>query len=105
MINPNIKRMLAELKQKLPKDVYQRLDLMIYDNDGSIYSKDDGFKEELFNTLFINYETNIVVIDRCGYSSFNIGTSILIEQEDLAVIGKVISILVKHLINIEFEEE
>lgn len=104
MINPNTKRMIAELKQELPKDVYQKLDLVIYDNDGNRYSKDDEFKEELFNKLFINYETNIVVIERCGYSSFDIGTSILIEQEDLEVIGKVINIAVKHLSKIEFEE-
>lgn len=103
-MNKNINNMFEDLKQELPKNVYQRLDLMIYDNDGSIYSKDDEFKEELFNELFINYETNIVVIDRCGYSSFDIGTNILIEQEDLAVIGKVISIAFKHLSKIEFEQ-
>lgn len=105
MINPNIKRMMAELKQELSKNVYQRLDLMICDNDESIYSKDDEFKEKLFNRLYINYETNIIVIDRCGNSTFDIRTSVLIEQEDLAVIGKVISIAVKHLSKIEFEEE
>ncbi|MER1301114.1 hypothetical protein V5N15_03750 [Ligilactobacillus salivarius] len=103
-MNTNIDNIFKDLKKELSKDVYQELDLVIYDNDGNRYSKDDEFKEELFNRLFINYETNIVVIDRCGYSSFDIGTSILIEQEDLEVIGKVISIAVKHLSKIDFEE-
>lgn len=103
-MNENIDNMFDELRKEFPKNVYQKLDLIIYDNDGNRYSKDDEFKEELFNRLYINYETNIIVIDRCGYSSFDISTSILIEQEDLAVIGKVISIVVKHLSKIDFEE-
>lgn len=103
-MNKNISNMFEDLKKEFSENIYQKLDLVIYDNDGNRYSKDDGFKEELFNKLFINYETNIVVIDRCGYSSFGIGTSILIEQEDLEVIGKVISIAVKHLSKIGFEE-
>lgn len=104
MVNPNIKRMIAELKQELPKDVYQELDLIIYDNNGNKYSEDDGFQEKIFRNLFINYETDVVDIRRNRYSIFDINTDILIEQEDLAVIGKVISIAVKHLSKIEFEE-
>lgn len=103
-MNKNIGNMFEDLKKEFSENTYQKLDLVIYDNDGNRYSKDDEFKEELFNKLFINYETNIVVIDRCGYSSLDIGTSILIEQEDLEVIGKVISIAVKHLSKIEFGE-
>lgn len=103
-MNKNIGNMFEDLKKEFSENTYQKLDLVIYDNDGNRYSKDDEFKEELFNKLFINYETNIVVIDRCRYSSFDIGTSILIEQEDLEVIGKVISIAVKHLSKIEFGE-
>lgn len=103
-MNKNIGNMFEDLKKEFSENTYQKLDLVIYDNDGNRYSKDDEFKEELFNKLFINYETNIVVIDRCCYSSFDIGTSILIEQEDLEVIGKVISIAVKHLSKIEFGE-
>ena len=78
--------------------------MRIYDNDGNGYFTDDEFQEELFNNLFINYETNAVGISRDGYRLFNIRTNILIEQEDLAVIGKVISIVVKHLSKIEFIE-
>lgn len=104
MINPNIKRMIAELKQELPKNIYQKLDLIMYDNNGNKYSEDDEFQEKIFRNLFIDYETNVVDIRRNRYSVFDINTDILIEQENLAVIGKVISIVVKHLSKIEFEE-
>lgn len=104
MINPNTKRMIAELKQELPKNIYQKLDLIMYDNNGNKYSEDDEFQEKIFRNLFIDYETNVVDIRRNRYSVFDINTDILIEQENLAVIGKVISIVVKHLSKIEFEE-
>ena len=104
MINPNIKRMIAELKQELPKNIYQKLDLIMYDNNGNKYSEDDEFQEKIFRNLFIDYETDVVDIRRNRYSVFDINTDILIEQENLAVIGKVISIVVKHLSKIEFEE-
>lgn len=104
MINPNIKRMIAELKQELPKNVYQKLDLIMYDINGNKYSEDDEFQEKIFRNLFIDYETDVVDIRRNRYSVFDINTDILIEQENLAVIGKVISIVVKHLSKIEFEE-
>lgn len=78
--------------------------MIIYDNDGNEYSEDDEFQEKIFRNLFINYEMDVVNIRRNKYSLFDIQTDILIEQEDLAVIGKVISIVVKHLSKIEFEE-
>lgn len=104
MINPNIKRMIAELKQELPKNVYQKLDLVIYDRHKNDYFLDDEFQEKMFRNLFINYKTSMVEISSDKYNVFDIHTSILIEQEELAVIGKVISIAVKHLSKIEFEE-
>lgn len=104
-MNENIDNMFDELRKEFPKKVYQELDLRIYDFYGNDYFIDDEFQEEIFSHLFINYETNIVEISRDKYSLFDIRTNILIEQEDLAVIGKVISIVVKHLSKIEFEEE
>ena len=104
-MNINIELMLEELKKEFPKKVYQELDLIIYDNDKNGYFTDDEFQEKIFRNMFINYETSAVEIRRNKYSTFDINTDILIEQEDLAVIGKVISIVVKHLSKIEFEEE
>ena len=104
MMNENIETMLAELKREFSEDVYQELDLRIYDCNGKDYFIDDEFQEKIFRNLFINYETDVVDIRRNKYSLFDINTDILIEQEDLAVIGKVISIVVKHLSKIEFIE-
>ncbi|ATP36112.1 hypothetical protein B6U49_03220 [Ligilactobacillus salivarius] len=84
--------------------MYQELDLRIYDCNRKDYFIDDEFQEKIFRNLFINYETDVVDIRRNKYSLFDINTDILIEQEDLAVIGKVISIVVKHLSKIEFIE-
>ena len=103
-MNENIDNIFEELKQELPENVYQRLDLTIYDINGNEYSEDNGFQEKIFRNMFINYVTDIVSIRRNTYSLFDINTDILIEQEDLAAIGKVISIAVKHLSKIEFEE-
>ena len=103
-MSENIDNIFEELKKEFPKNVYQELDLKIYDNDGNGYFTDEEFQEKTFSNMFINYETNAVEIIRDKHSLFDINTDILIEQEDLAVIGKVISIVVKHLSKIEFEE-
>lgn len=103
-MSENIDNIFEELKKEFPKNVYQELDLIIYDNDGNDYFTDEEFQEKTFSNMFINYEMNAVEISRDKHSLFDINTDILIEQEDLAVIGKVISIVVKHLSKIEFEE-
>ena len=104
-MNTNIDNIFKDLKKEFPKDVYQELDLIIYDRHKNDYFLDDEFQEKKFRNLFINYKTSMVEISSDKYNIFDIHTSILIEQEDLAVIGKVISIVVKHLSKIEFEEE
>lgn len=103
-MNENIDNMFEELKKEFPKKVYQELDLIIYDRHKNDYFLDDEFQEKMFRNLFISYETSMVEISSDKYNIFDIHTSILIEQEELAVIGKVISIVVKHLSKIEFEE-
>lgn len=104
-MNTNINNIFKDLKKEFPKDVYQELDLIIYDRHKNDYFLDDEFQEKKFRNLFINYKTSMVEISSDKYNVFDIHTSILIEQEDLAVIGKVVSIVVKHLSKIEFEEE
>lgn len=103
-MNTNINNIFKDLKKEFPKDVYQELDLIIYDRHKNDYFLDDEFQEKKFRNLFINYKTSMVEISSDKYNVFDIHTSILIEQEDLAVIGKVISIAFKHLSKIEFEE-
>lgn len=103
-MNENIKNMIEELKREFSKSICQELDLIIYDRHKNDYFLDDEFQEKMFRNLFISYETSMVEISSDKYNVFDIHTSILIEQEELAVIGKVISIVVKHLSKIEFEE-
>lgn len=103
-MNENIKNMVEELKREFSKSVCQELGLIIYDRHKNNYFFDDEFQEKMFRNLFISYEMSMVEISSDKYSLFDINTDILIEQEDLAVIGKVISIVVKHLSKIEFEE-
>lgn len=101
-MNTNINNIFKDLKKEFPKDVYQELDLIIYDRHKNDYFLDDEFQEKKFRNLFINYKTSMVEISSDKYNVFDIHTSILIEQEDLAVIGKVITIAAKHLSKIEF---
>ena len=104
-MNENIENIFEDLKKEFPENVYQKLGLRIFDFCGNDYFIDDEFQEEIFSHLFINYEMNAVEISRDKYSLFNIRTNILIEQEALVVIGKIIGIIMKHLIKIEFIEE
>lgn len=103
-MNKNIDNIFKDLQKELSENEYQELDLIIYDRHKNNYFTDDEFQEKMFRNLFISYETSMVEISSDKYNVFDIRTSILIEQEDLAVIGKVISIVVKHLSKIEFEE-
>ena len=102
-MSENIDNIFEELKKEFPKNVYQELDLRIYDNDGNGYFTDEEFQEKTFSNMFINYETNAVEIFRDKYSLFDINTDILIEQEDLATIAKAMSIVAKHLSKINFK--
>lgn len=43
-MNTNIDNIFKDLKKELSKNVYQELDLIIYDNDGNEYSEDDEFQ-------------------------------------------------------------
>lgn len=103
-MNENIDNIFEELKKELSENEYQELDLIIYDRHKNDYFLDDEFQEKKFRNLFINYKTSMVEISSDKYNVFDIHTSILIEQEELVVIGKVINIVVKHLSKIEFEE-
>lgn len=103
-MNTNIDNIFKDLKKELSKDVYQELDLIIYDRHKNDYFLDDEFQEKMFRNLFINYKTSMVEISSDKYNVFDIHTSILIEQEDLATIAKAMSIVAKHLSKIEFEE-
>lgn len=104
MINPNIGNMFEDLEKEFSENVYQKLSLRIFDNNGNDYSIDDEFQEKLFNTIYISCGTNLVEIYKDKYNTFYIHTSVYIEQKDLATIAKTMSIVAKHLSKIEFKE-
>lgn len=99
-MNENIENMLEELEREFPDSYNKELYLLIH----AYVGVDDEFQEELFSNLFMHYKTSVIGISRdFENNSFDINTDILIEQEDLAVIGKVISIVVKYLSKINFK--
>lgn len=103
-MNENIENIFEDLKKEFPENVYQKLSLRIFDNNGNDYFEDYEFKEELFSSLFIYYRDNVLEITKYQYNVFDIDTDVFIEQEDLATIAKAMSIVAKHLSKIEFEE-
>ena len=102
-MNKNIGNMFEDLEKEFPKNVYQKFVLRIYDNNGNDYSIDDEFQEKLFNTIYISCGTNLVKIYKDKYNTFYIHTSVYIEQKDLVIIGKALSIVAKHLSKINFK--
>lgn len=45
-MNTNINNIFKDLKKEFPKDVYQELDLIIYDRHKNDYFLDDEFKKK-----------------------------------------------------------
>ena len=102
-MNENIDNMFDELRNEFPKSIYQKLKLVIYDVDGNSYLEYDEFEEKLFSNLYINYGIDAIEISRDENNLFDIDTDVYMDQENLAIIGKAISIVTKHLCKIEFE--
>ena len=102
-MNENIDNMFDELRNEFPKSIYQKLKLVIYDVDGNSYLEYDEFEEKLFSNLYINYGIDANGISRDENNLFDIDTDVYMDQENLAIIGKAISIVTKHLCKIEFE--
>ena len=102
-MNENIENIFEDLKKEFPENVYQKLSLRIFDNNGKDYSIDNEFQEKLFNTIYISCGTNLVEIYKDKYNTFYIHTSVYIKQKDLAIIGKALSIAAKHLSKINFK--
>ena len=101
MINPNIKSMIAELKNEFP-GVYDRvngLHILAIDENGKVYEDEPGFDEKIVEEIQIIYSGNKVsfypnYIDKCSIRFF------VVKYEDLDVITKAVAIVGKHLKNI-----
>lgn len=110
MENVNIKNMVAELKREFPDnwgDGGNGLNLIIKDQEDFVFSEESAFSEKVLDFIEIQYKgdgTQIDISDYSDYHTFDIRESLWIDAENLEVIGKVISIVAKHLSKIEFEE-
>lgn len=103
-MNENFENMLEELEREFPDSYNKELYLVIHNEVCDDYYADDEFQEELFSNLFINYKTSAIEISRDFKNNlFDINTDILIEQEDLAILAKAMSIVAKHLSKINFK--
>ena len=103
-MNENFENMLEELEREFPDSYNKELYLVIHNEVCDDYYVDDEFQEELFSNLFINYKTSAIEISRDFKNNlFDINTDILIEQEDLAILVKAMSIVAKHLSKINFK--
>lgn len=107
-MNRNIEAMLEELKEKYPDnwgDPIIGLDVSVYDATNAGYEVDDDFAEELFYIVWINYKGCSLGISREDFRRkyFDIDTDAYIELEDLVELTKIMNIVVKHLVKINFK--
>lgn len=95
--------MYTELNRKYP-DIYGR-DLRIDAIDRKDRCDDDElFDETLLDELKIYYLDNTIVIKRYDRDNWEIEDEDYLRFVDFEKIGKILSIIMKHLSKIEFEE-
>lgn len=97
-MNENIKNMVEELKHEF-LDLKEDIDLIIYDEKMNGYFFDDEFKEKMLYKLWINYKGISVGIVRANLEDnlFYIESCSYMNQEDLVLFFKIITIIFKHL--------
>lgn len=98
-MNTNIDNIFKDLKKELSENEYQELDLIIYDRHKNDYFLDDEFKEKMLYKLWINYKGISVGIVRANLEDnlFYIESCSYMNQEDLVLFSKIITIIFKHL--------
>lgn len=103
MINPNMKRMLAELKHEFPEDFgsYDGLAVDALDFKGN-YDDYTDFDETLLFDLEVCYKDQTITIKRYYKEIWEIEDENYIKSEYFREIGKILSIVMKHLGRIEF---
>lgn len=104
-MNENIKNMIEELKREFP-DLKEDIDLIIYDEKVNEYFLDSEFKEQMLYKFWINYKGISVGIIRANLEDnlFHIESCRYMNQEDLVLFSKIITIVSKYLRKIEFGE-
>ncbi|MDE1523296.1 hypothetical protein FYL16_08090 [Lactobacillus salivarius] len=101
-MNENFINMYTELNRKYP-DIYGR-DLRIdaVDLKGN-YDDDDKFDETLLDKLRIYYKEQIITITRYDRDNWEIEDYAYLKFEDFREIGKILSIVMKHISRIELD--
>lgn len=100
MMNENFLNMFKELNRKYP-DIYGR-DLRIDAIDRKDrYDDDIDFDEELLDELRIYYKNKTILIKRYDRDNWEIEDEDYLRFSDFEKIGKILSIVMKHLGRIE----
>lgn len=102
-MNENIENMINELKREFPSEygIPKKLSIDAVDFTGC-YDDYDNFDETLLDELKIYYLDNTIVIKRYDRDNWEIEDEDYLRFVDFEKIGKILSIVMKHLGRIEF---
>lgn len=103
-MNKNIKNMCKELKREFRSEYGMGNNLFIdaVDLKGN-YDDDDKFDETLLDKLRIYYKEQIITITRYDRDNWEIEDYAYLKFEDFREIGKILSIVMKHISRIELD--
>lgn len=105
IMNENIENMCKELKREFRSEYGMGNNLFIDAVDlMGWYDNDDNFDETMLDELKIYYLDNTIVIKRYDRDDWEIEDEDYLRFVDFEKIGKILSIVMKHLSKIEFEE-
>lgn len=105
IMNENMLNMLKELDREFPDDFGLREGLRIDAIDlKDRYDDDIDFNEELLDELRIYYKNKTILIKRYDRDNWEIEDEDYLRFSDFEQIGKILSIVMKHLSKIKFEE-
>lgn len=102
-MNENIENMQKELKREFPSEygIVKGLSISAVDLT-DCYDDDNNFDETLLDELKIYYKDNVIVIERYDRDNWEIEDEDYLRFVDFEKIGKILSIVMKHLGRIEF---
>lgn len=102
--NENIKNICKELKREFPSEYGIAKDLSISAGDRTdCYDDEDNFDETLLDELKIYYKDNVIVIERYDRDNWEIEDECYLKFTDFEKIGKILSIVMKHISRIELD--
>lgn len=104
-MNENIKNMVEELKEKYPDDYghFEGLTIDAIDRK-DCDDTDDKFNEKILRELKICYKGKIIVLEKYYNDDWEIRDKHFLKTKEFREIVEILSIVMKHLSKIEFEE-